>query len=205
MRKSVVITVTKWCYAGLLFLALAQAALAGPNANTSFVLHAVQTQFGPCDISDPCAPPGEPAVEITQPGQPHAIYFCVRNYTEICGFQADLRWPSDWTWLFAISCPAAVLDCFHIGKHTILCSFNSITGGATVVMAAIHMVPGSECFEIEESIWPGGTCVIDCQLEVEHVAEANWGRVCVGPGGVNTCAPIVPIASTTWGNIKSQY
>ncbi len=195
----------KWLNVAFPLLAWPHGLLAGPNAHTSFVLHTVQTEFGSCDIADPCSSPDRPTVEITAPGQPHVIYFIVRNYAELSGFQADLRWPEDWTWLFALSCPAAVLDCFHIGSHTILCSFNCLTGGATIVMAAIHMVPGSGCFEIEESVWPGGTHVLDCQLQLEHVAKANWGRVCVGPGGVNTCDPIVPITTATWGTIKSQY
>jgi hypothetical protein len=180
-------------------------ALAGPNANTTFVLHAVPTQFGPCDIPDPCALASGPSVEITHPGQPYAIYFIVRNYAEISGFQADLVWPADWTWLFEESCPVAVLDCFHVGPHTILCAFNCITGGATAVMAVMHMVPGSGCFEIVESAWPGGTNVMDCQSQQEAIPKSNWGRVCVGPGGINTCGGPVPVVDGTWGAIRSQY
>ena len=190
----------------LLWLGVWTDVQAGPNANTTFVLHAVAAQYGGCDIPDPCALAG-PNVEIVHPGQPHVIYFIVRNYAAIAGFQADLAWPSDWTWLFEISgCPPGALDCFHVSKHTISCVFNCITGGATVVMAAIHMVPGSGCFEIVESVSPGGTYVMNCGLgELESIPKSNWGRVCVGPGGINTCDPVVPVGSATWGAIKATY
>ena len=177
-----------------------------PNTNTTFVLHVVQASYGPCDIVDPCEPGHGPVLEITQPGQPHVIYFIVRNYAGIIGLQADLVWPTDWTWLFEITCPPNPLDCFHVGPNTISCAFNDcLTGGSSLVMAAIHMIPGSGCFSITESKWPGGTYVVNCQGELDPVAKHNWGRVCVGPGGHNTCNPIVPIEGATWGAIKAQY
>jgi len=189
----------------LLLAALAgPAAFAGPNANTTFVLH-VAPDYGPCQVADPCAPGASPTVEITQPGVVHGIYFLVRNYGEISGLQADLAWPTDWTYLFEDSCPPVGLDCFHVSQHSIQCNFNCITGGATTLMAVIYMIPGSGCFEIVESVYPGGTCVVNCQSEVEPVAESNWGRVCVGPGGINACDAVVPVESATWGAIKSQY
>jgi hypothetical protein len=165
----------------------------------------VPTQFGPCDIPDPCGGASEPTVEITQPGQSHVIYFSIRNHVEISAFQADLQWPNDWVWLFEISCAPGGLDCFHSGPNTISCAFNCLTGGATRVMAAIHMVPGSGCFEIVESVWPCGTCAVDCQNETEPIPPSHWGRVCVGPGGINTCDPVVSVDNQTWGAIKSQY
>ena len=188
-----------------LLLASTAAVSAAPNENTTFVLHAVQTNFGPCEIQDPCGPGPGPTVEITQPGQPYAIYFLVRNFDAISSLQADLQWPADWTYGFAISCPPNPLDCFHVGPHTILCTFNCITGGATTLMAVIQMVAGSGCFEIVDSIWPYGTHVLDCQMIPEPVPKANRGRVCVGPGGINACASAVPVLPKTWGLIKSQY
>jgi hypothetical protein len=74
-----------------------------------------------------------------------------------------------------------------------------------MVMAAIHMIPGSGCFDIVESVYPEGTCVVNCQSAAEPVMKSNWGRVCVGPGGINSCDPVVPVESATWGAIKSQY
>ena len=72
-------------------------------------------------------------------------------------------------------------------------------------MAAIHMVPRSGCFEIVQSAWPGGTYVMNCQHELEAIPPSNWGRVCVGPGGINTCDPVLPVESATWGAIKATY
>ena len=37
------------------------------------------------------------------------------------------------------------------------------------------------------------------------VSDANRGRVCVGPGGINSCEPTAPVENATWGAIKSQY
>lgn len=191
-----------------LLLLASSLAVAATGANTTFVLHVVQAQFGPCNIVDPCQPgprPG-PTLEITEPGEPHVIYFIVRNYAEVTGLQADLAWPADWTWLFEITCPPNPLDCFHHGPNTISCSFSDcLTGGSSRVMAAIHMIPGSGCFSIVQSAWPGGTYVLDCQGQPEVVAERNLGRICVGPGGLDTCDPAVPVESATWGAIKAHY
>jgi hypothetical protein len=172
------------------------------------VLHVVQTTFGPCNIVDPCQPgprPG-PTVEISAPGQTHVIYFLVRNYAEITGLQAQLDWPPDWTWLFEITCPPIPGDCFHLGPNTISCSLGDcLTGSSSRVLAAIHMIPGSGCFSIVESPWPGGTYVLDCQGQPEVLPARNWGRVCVGPGGIDACDPASPVESVTWGSIKAQY
>lgn len=192
----------------VLLLLTSSLAVATTNANTTFVLHAVQTSFGPCNIVDPCQPGPRPGltIEITEPGQPHVIYFIVRNYAEVTGLQAELAWPADWTWLFAITCPPNPLDCFHIGQNTISCSLGDcLTGGLSRVMAAIHMIPGTGCFSIVESPWPGGTYVLDCQGQPDLVAERNRGRICVGSGGIDTCDPAAPVESATWGAIKAHY
>ena len=85
-------------------------AIAGPNANTSIVLHAVEASFGFCDIKDPCSSPGGPTVNV-RTGVSHTIYFIVRNYDNLTGLQFGTRWNQDWMHLFSL------WDCQHV-QHT---------------------------------------------------------------------------------------
>lgn len=197
----------KWCWILTLLAATTgtHAALAGPNASTTMVLHAVETVYGLCAIEDPCVPePGSPVVEIAHPGQVYAVYLLLRNYDAVAGFQCRIETQGDWTFQFAVfDCQPNQLDC---NWPDLSCAFNCVVGGETAVMGRGHLIPNSGCISVVESPYPWGTHVFGCQLEVDPVIEANRGRVCVGPGGVNTCEPApVPVEASTWGAIKEQY
>lgn len=193
---------------------VSQAATAGPNANTTLVLHAVQTDFGICEIDDPCEPaPGQPLIEIHAPGEWHTIYMLARNYDNFACLQCAFAWPSDWTLIFHLEgCLPGQLgsDVGPTGSGPLNGAFaacsNCITGGASAVVSRLYMIPGTGCLELIEPAYPFGTHVESCQQEIDPIPEVNRGRVCVGPGGINTCEPTpVPVESSTWGNIKEQY
>jgi hypothetical protein len=190
---------------------VSQAAIAGPNANTTLVLHAVQTGYGTCDLADPCAGPGQPTVEITSPAETHAIYVIARNYEGIDGVQCAFDW-DDWILLFHHEqCLPQQLgsDSGPIGPGSLYgnmtTTFDCITGGASAIVSRLHMIPNQGCLEIIESSFPFGTHVMGCDVSFEAVAPENRGKICVGPGGMNTCEPAFPVEAATWGGIKGQY
>jgi hypothetical protein len=188
---------------------------AGPNANTTLVLHAVQTQFGPCAIEDPCEPaPGSPSILILEPGLAHAVYVLVRNYSVAAGVQLAMDVAPSWVFMYGL------WDCIGdigptapgppwgptAGTASVL-FFDLISGGATRVVGRLHFaVLGAGCMDIVESAFPFGTHVMGPQYEPEAIDPSNRGRVCVGPGGINTCEPApVPVEASTWGAIKEQF
>ena len=68
MVKSVLIVII-----ALVSMCVSTQSVAGPNANTTMVLHAVQTAYGPCEIDDPCDP-GPPTIEIVTPLVSHRLW-----------------------------------------------------------------------------------------------------------------------------------
>jgi hypothetical protein len=179
--------------------------LAESNARTSIVLHAVETNFGWCKIHDPCLTAEGPTVRVTA-GAPHAIYFIARNYDRMIGMQFGVRWGQDWTYLFSLwDCQhVTMLDCAQ--SNFFACSFDCVTGGASEVIGRAHLIPGSGCVEVVESIvFPGGISTWDCEFNVTPINPANLGRVCVGEGGASTCESVVPVKDATWGRIKQTY
>ena len=162
LRSSLVIAVA--------IAAMPSLSLAGPNANTTLVLHAVQTPYGPCEIEDPCEPaPGAPIVEITEPGLTHAVYILLRNYDNVSGFQCTAELEGDWTFLFSVfDCQWNQLDCYW---PNFSCNFDCVTGGETAVMGRAILIPHTGCLAIVESGFPNGTLVVSCQGEVDAVTE----------------------------------
>jgi hypothetical protein len=185
------------------------ATTAGPNANTTLVLHALPTSFGPCQIEDPCDP-GPPSVSAP-PNTMVAIYVIARNYDDIKLIQLALAW-GDWDLLYGL------FDCLPgqwpgcIGptnpggptRGTISTIFDCIVGGESAIVARLHYLTGSSgCVDVIESSFPFGNHALSCGNEVDHIDAANWGRVCIGAGGVDACEPAsIPVDATTWGAIK---
>jgi hypothetical protein len=89
---------------------------------------------------------------------------------------------------------------------TITTAFDPITSSELEVMGRMNFVaPSAGCLSIIESSFPGATHVINVALEATPIIEENRGQICVGLGGINACDPVIPVESSSWGAIKSQY
>ncbi len=187
---------------------------ASSNENTTMVLHAVQTGFLGCDIEDPCVPsPGSPTIDIVEPDLPQALYFIVRNYEVLGGVQAAFEVDPSWNFSFCWwGCLPNQLDgCASppwgpIGG-TLATAFDCVTGGASAIVSVFHFASTPRgCFDVIRSGFPNGTHVTDCTGTPVQLPEEAMGRVCVGPGGINTCEPgATPVLATTWGAIRLGY
>jgi hypothetical protein len=194
-------------------VAVSSATVAGPNPGTTLILHAVETAYGPCEIGDPCDP-GPPTIDITSPGEPQAIYLLLRNYDNVTTVQCAFDWPQDWTFFFGLwDCLPGQLSCTcptgpGPTQGTLATPFSCITGGSTAVLGRMHFSATPHgCIEVIESSYPFGTHVVSCGgWQVDIIQPAHRGRVCVGPGGINTCEPTAtPVEPISWGRIKRQY
>jgi hypothetical protein len=181
------------------------------NQDVTFVLHVVQTEYGTCDIGDPCVS-GPATIEVRSPGQWHAVYLVVRNYEAVSGLWCAFEWGAGWEFIYgAWNCFSGWYSCeLQPGGPggprygTLGCSFDCIKGGAFIA-GRMLMRPTSGCLSI---IDPEGrtASVIDCNGEVTMLLDRNRGRICVGGGGYSACDPApVPVDGTTWGQIKGQY
>jgi hypothetical protein len=195
-------------------MAQAQPAPCGENACTTIVLHA-QDEFFP-----PAGCPAPFDCEATLPAIDNTgftatnVYVTVRNYEEINGVQAAFNW--DLSWNFAASnwsCQESQLSAVTPTgpgptAGTIGTVFNPIMGGTLEVIGTMTFTAaGAGCLEIIESTFDNGTHTIltGDTVVIAPVIVENRGRICIGPGGVDTCIPIVPVVPTSWGAIKSQY
>ncbi len=201
-----------------LVVGVVAAANAGPNANTTLILHAVAVDSAAlpsCVIDDPCLPePGNPAVKIVKPGMLHAIYVLARNHQHLCGVLWALDWPAQWQFQFALwTCQEGQLYGWPPMPQgpgpwngSVASAFNCVTSPATAVLGFMFMVPATGCLEIIESAFPGGTHALGPAMETDPIGSDRRGRVCVGPGGLNTCVPPAsPVEGVTWGRIKASY
>ncbi len=180
-------------------------------AQSTLPLHAVVTGFGPCapTPADPCDP-GPPTTQVNQ-GDGLAIYLLTRNYDELAGVQTAFEW-GDWTWGFGLwDCQANQLNAVTPGPPggetagSITTAFDCLTGGATTVIGRMHLTAGTGCIVQVPSSFPFANHTINCSAEPTAVPELGQGTVCVGSAGVDACAPVVPVETTTWGSIKAQY
>jgi len=185
---------------------------AASNEHVTLVLHAVEAEWGPCDIEDPCLA-GTANVEIAHPGQYHAIYLILRNYDSIGGFQCIFDWDSGWNFSYGLwNCFPGFYTCEQTPNgpgvlHGFLaCGIDCVQGGS-LIAGRLEMVPTSGCLSIIDSPFPQfQTAVFDCQgAGSTRVSDSNRGRICVGPGGYDACNSVVPVESLTWGRIKGQY
>ena len=178
--------------------------IGGPNPNATLVLHAIRGS-GTCTIADPCLPsPGHPSIEITEPGERHQVYVLVRNFTDVAGIEFSLRWPDDWEYLGYRNCQSGCTDCGMFFPPLWSCCFNCVTAATMAVVLRVDIVPASGCMEIVEDDW-GGPIVGSCSGKTDIIRPEHRGRVCAGPGGINSCDPLTPVAATTWGRLKGTY
>ncbi len=191
----------------LVALLVSTVALAGPNSNTTLVLHAFETTFGPCEIDDPCP---APLVNVPVGGQ-YAIYLVARNYDCIAGVQTAFDFGGFLLTFGLWDCQAnqvsGVSPAMPGGATagTIATAFDVICGGESAVIGRVHMIANGGCVTQVDSSYPFGTHVGSGQGEVDVIDPLNRGSVCVDAGGYNACDPAVPVEATTWGVIKAHY
>jgi hypothetical protein len=182
-----------------------------PNLNTTLPLHAVITEFGPCDIPDPCEP-GPPTVNVPA-GSQIAAYLVMRNHQHVPGVQTAFDW-GDWTFLHgAWDCQAGQV----VGTTpappggpiagTIATVFDCVTGGSTEVIGRIHFIASTtDCLTQVESGFTFGTHVLDSSGNTAPVLPENRGTICVGAGGFDACGPTATaVDAASWGAIKASY
>ncbi len=199
-----------------LILFLAASAVEAANENTTFVLHAVDAPFVPCDQVVRDGVDCEsilPVVEVAD-FQYAGVLVLLRNYDSVIGAQCAFDWPSSWIFLWSmrhcqsgepvygtsISGPGPV-------QGTLVVGFDPIIGGVLAPIARLHFLGPSEgCLGIIESAFPYGTHVLGPSGEISPIPQANRARVCVGPGGYTACDPsTTAVSSSTWGSIKNQF
>jgi len=184
------------------------------NNCTSIVLHAIDNAVPMCGTAMDCAGV-RPTVDVTGITSLQVIML-VRNYDAITGVQCAFQWGS-WAFTFGLwNCQpnqlAATTPAAPGGPMagTIATAFDLITGGTLAPIGNMNFVGAtatSGCLEIIESSFPFGTHVTNPAQDpaVTPINSANWGKVCAGAGGYDSCDAMVAVESSTWGQIKSQY
>ncbi|MGD8394713.1 MAG: hypothetical protein PVF43_04480, partial [Candidatus Eiseniibacteriota bacterium] len=116
------------------------------NTNTTMVLHALDTSFGPCPLpSDPCDP-GPADTQVTL-GVQTFVYLILRNYTDVAGCQTAFDVPA-WTFIFGLwdcqpnqvngTTPVAP---FGPTSGTIASAFDCISGGTSAPIGRMSFIP----------------------------------------------------------------
>ena len=189
------------------------------NEQTTIILHVQQTLFectGPLPFN--CSS-SRPTVTVS-PGALAFVYVFLRGAEDVigltCRFAVDGgsgpdTW-GDWSLLGGVfSCqpgqlepelPATNPEGREPGNLRTI--FNCVTSPALQPLGYLVFQVGTQgCLSIEEHVL--GTGVLDCNIELDTVPEANRGRICVGPGGYEACEAVMPVEATTWAGIKHQY
>jgi hypothetical protein len=180
------------------------------NAETTFVLHAIESSFGPCSIDDPC--PGA-TVDVAI-GTTIAAYLVVANHDDLVGLQTAFDW-GDWTFLFGL------WDCQENQVNgttpappggptagTIATVFDCVTGGGSIVVGRLHLtVTGAGCLSQVESTYPFGGHVVACGGAIRAIDPVCRGTICAPEGGFDACSPCSPgpVEPSTWGRLKAAY
>jgi hypothetical protein len=193
-----------WLFAALALLS--SPAAAELNDQTTLVLHAVKGSFGFCEIGDPCQEGAQ--VEVS-PGEPQVIYVIARNYDQLAYLHLKVvgDYPG-WIIYFVLDCPGGCIDCTLSTPLTAYFFINfpkCQVGGETLIVGRIFAMGTQGCIRVTQSEYPYGTIAQGCDQQITPVPEAHWGRICVGPGGIDTCEVPVAVTGETWGAIKAQY
>jgi hypothetical protein len=191
------------------------------NTHTTLVLHAIATApsndcFTPQDQGFDCSTFAPASVSVP-PSSEIDVYLYVRNHDDLVGVQCAFAWGAEWA--FRQWAPGSMGGCQSQQLYgttpappggatagTLAAVFDCVTGGFLTPIGRLQMGSGTAgCLSIIESQLPFGTHVVGCDLRPTPVAATGRGRVCVGAGGLDTCAPVNPVGTTTWGRIKASY
>jgi hypothetical protein len=187
----------------------------GMNPNVTLPLHAEASSFEPCDGYLPVNCNGiYPTVNIG-PG-PTSIFLLIWRYYSVAGVQTAFEVDPGWSFAFGLwDCQQGQLSAvtpsppFGPTSGTITTAFNCITGPNLAPIGRMFFIAGSTgCLRQIQSSYPFGIHVLDCQLGADQITwgqDDRLGAICVGPGGITGCDPVVPAESATWGRVKAQY
>ncbi len=186
----------------------------GPtNPCTSLVLHAGAAVDPSCaSVASACDGTG-PTIDITGTAAP-TIFLLLRNYERISGVQCAFEWDPTWTLTFGLwECQSNALSAFTPSASgdslgTITVAFDEISGGTTAGVGMLSFgSAGAGCISLVESVFPFGNHVFDVNSDPQNIQidAQNWGKVCVGAGGLDTCEAMVAVEARTWGEIKAHY
>ncbi len=184
------------------------------NVRTTLILHGSAGVDPTCaSVANACDGAG-PTVDVTGVAGP-SIYLLLGNYERLSGVQCAFEWDPSWALAFGLwNCQESALTAVTPQASgdslgTITVAFNEISGGGTVGVGVLSFTSaGTGCISLVESVYPFGNHIFDIHSDPQNIAidEANWGRVCVGGGGINTCDTWLPaVEDKTWGGIKAQY
>ena len=204
----------------LMALCLSTMAFAGANPQVTLPLHAKASSFEPCagylpvDCTGPIGGPTRPTVNLPA-GSPAAVFLFANNYNNIAGVQTAFDF-GGLTLTFGLwDCQggqlSAVTPAMPGGPTagSITTAFNCVNSGALLIVGRMHFAPGSGCVSQVQSSFPNGIHVLDCSQGFDQIPDsqqARLGKICVAiQGGVDACAPILAVESSTWGAIKGQY
>jgi PKD repeat protein len=186
----------------------------GANPNIVFPLHAETGCYGCGPISADCLD-RRPVVNVTANTQV-TIYLTAFNYTAVAGVQTAFAWDSGWELLGALfDCLPGQLNAVTPAPPggptagTVTSAFNCVTGPNLLVIGRLLMITGSSgCLGQVQSTYPYGIHAVDCELGLDLIPnfqQERLGRICVGSGGIDACAPKIPVEATTWGQVKATY
>ena len=190
------------------------------NGGTRIVLHALPAHptndcFTADDLGFDCMTTA-PSVELMA-GEAADVYVYLRGFEDICLLQCAFDWPAEWQFAgwgpfqdsACLSGTVAVQVPGGPGPEagSLSLRFDRILGGFLQVVGMMRFTAGvGGCLDIVESSLPGGTFVADCALDVTAIAPEARGRVCAGPGGIDSCNPYPgPVVPATWSAIKGMY
>jgi hypothetical protein len=192
------------------------------NDTTTIVLHAQDGVFAPCaPVPFDCGTV-RPTIDATGFAQGALVFVCLHNYTDVVAFQcafdeAPSRDGPRTNWILAFGnwdCQVGQVNgsepSMPLGPRdgTITTAFNLITGGTLEVVGRMTFLPApaAGCLEVVASSRPFGNVIVNRFNDMVPLRPLDWGRICVGPGGADTCYPILPaVEANTWGAIKAQY
>jgi hypothetical protein len=145
-----------------------------------------------------------------------SVYLLAANHHALAAVQTAFAWDSNWQLL------GAIFDCLPgqltvvtpvppggATAGTVATAFNCVTSGQVLVIGRLLMSAGtSGCLSQVQSSYPFGIHAVDCSLGMDQIPDsqqARLGKICVAQGGVDACAPTVPVQSATWGQVKATY
>jgi hypothetical protein len=197
-----------------LALTMSGGAYAGLNPEITLPLHFKAGSFANCtDIAPVDCESNRPDLNaVTGAG---IAFLLAYNHTSLAGVQTAFDF-GGWTLMFGLwDCQVGQLTAVtpaNPGGATagsITTAFTPVTTGELVVIGRMFFqVPATGCLSQVQSTYPFGIHVIDALLQNDEITDTKSGRVgklCVGAGGIDACAPVTAVEATTWGNVKAQY
>jgi hypothetical protein len=172
-------------------------AVATQNEDARIVVHAQ-----PANAQNTCATPQQvlglncdsvrPTVNVGAI-QVIDVYVYLHAYDSVAGAQMAFTWPASWGFQYwvggcqahevlAVATPQASGDSY-IG------AFDVVTGGQLQPLGRLRFTTGTSgtMFTVTETWAPGGTGVINGQMELSAIPSNHRGVIAVGTSGIDAC------------------